>query len=165
MSCMPAPHPAEFRQRGRAGPYRRQTGGRAGLGGPDLGVDAGQFLDEFAGELVAGLGDDADGCRCGAQQVAGLPAGEELLGPAGDQLEQVLVDTAEYHDAGSVRARPSSSRRSTNSRNATVMSSTCTSRRPGLRSRAMATLCASTGSVLRPCPVSNTRTRADSLAG
>ena len=65
----------------------------------------------------------------------------------------------------SVRARPSSSRRSTSSRSATVASSATTARRPGLRSPATATLWASTGSVLRPWPVSNTRTRADSFAG
>ncbi len=65
----------------------------------------------------------------------------------------------------SVRARPSSSRRSTSSRSTTVASSAATARRPGLRSPATATLCASTGSVLRPCPVSKTRTRADSFAG
>src|SRR5690349_11987988 len=65
----------------------------------------------------------------------------------------------------SVRVRPSSSRRSTSNRSTTVKSSAATIRRPGLRSPATATLCASTGSVLRPCPVSKTRTRADNLAG
>jgi hypothetical protein len=33
--------------------------------GPDLRVDGGQLLDEFASELVAGLGDDADSRRHG----------------------------------------------------------------------------------------------------
>src|SRR4051812_21724338 len=65
----------------------------------------------------------------------------------------------------SVRARPSSSRRSTSSRSATVMSSATTWRRRELRRPATATLCASTGSVLRPWPVSNTRTRADNFGG
>jgi hypothetical protein len=33
--------------------------------GPDFGVDDGQLVDEFAGKLLMGLGDDADRCRCG----------------------------------------------------------------------------------------------------
>jgi len=49
----------------------------------DLGVDGGQFVDEFTGQLVAGLGDDTRRRRRGAQQVAGLAAGEELLAPPG----------------------------------------------------------------------------------
>ena len=40
------------------------------------------------------------GCRRGAQQVAGLAAGEELLRSAGDQLEQQLVDAADDLGAG-----------------------------------------------------------------
>ena len=64
-----------------------------------------------------------------------------------------------------VRAAPSSSRRSASSRSATVASSTCTTRRPGVRSATTATECASVASVLRPCPVENTRTRADNFAG
>ena len=35
------------------------------VSGSDLGVDDGQVLDEFPGELVAGLGDDVHRLRCG----------------------------------------------------------------------------------------------------
>ncbi|RZU76001.1 hypothetical protein EV384_4594 [Micromonospora kangleipakensis] len=128
---------------------------------PDLGVDRGQFLDEFAGQIVTGLGDDAVRWRRGAQQVAGLATGEELLRSARDEFEQQVMDAAD----GLGAARPSSSRRSTSSRITTVTSSGVTVRRPRLRRPATATLCASTASVLRPWPVSKTRTRADSLAG
>ena len=65
----------------------------------------------------------------------------------------------------SVRVLPSWSRRSTSSRNATVVSSACTRRRPVVRKATTATLRASTGSVLRPWPVVNTLARADSFAG
>src|SRR3954447_6628825 len=37
------------------------------VGCPDLGVDHGEFLDEFPGEVVTGLGDDALRQDCGAQ--------------------------------------------------------------------------------------------------
>ena len=68
--------------------------------GPDLRVDDGQLLDELTGELVAGLGHDAHRCRGGAQQVAGLAAGEELFRPARDELEQQVVDAADNLGAG-----------------------------------------------------------------
>ncbi|MFD0578017.1 hypothetical protein [Dactylosporangium darangshiense] len=69
--------------------------------GSDLRVDGGEFVDELAGEVVAGLGDDAGRRWRGAQQVAGLAAGEELLRPAGDQLQQQAVDPADRLGAGS----------------------------------------------------------------
>jgi len=47
----------------------------------------------------------------------------------------------------------------------TRSSSTSTRTRPGVRSATIATECASTGSVLRPSPVANTRTCTDSFAG
>jgi hypothetical protein len=56
----------------------------------------------------------------------------------------------------SVRLRPRVSRRSTSSRSATVVSSAVTSRKPFVRNATTATLWASTGPVLRPCPVANT---------
>ena len=59
-----------------------------------------ELLDEFRGELVAGLGDDVHRSGAVSQQVAGLAAGEELLRPAGDQLEQQLVDAADDLGAG-----------------------------------------------------------------
>ncbi len=63
------------------------------------------------------------------------------------------------------RLRDSSSRRSANSRS-TVRSSSATSlRSPRVRSATTAIECASVASVLRPWPVSNTRTRAASFAG
>jgi len=68
--------------------------------GPDLRVDDGELVDEFAGQVMAGLGDDAHRCRRGAQQVAGLPAGEEFLRPAGDQLQQQVMDAADDLGAG-----------------------------------------------------------------
>jgi hypothetical protein len=45
------------------------------VGGPDFGVDDGQFIDELTGQLVAGLGHDAHRRRRGTQQVAGLGRG------------------------------------------------------------------------------------------
>ncbi len=65
----------------------------------------------------------------------------------------------------SVRAWPSRSRRSASSRSATVASSTATCRKPLARKAATATEWASTGSVLRPCPVASTRAHADNFAG
>jgi hypothetical protein len=65
----------------------------------------------------------------------------------------------------SVRAAPSSSRRSASSRSATVRSSGRTWRSDRVRNAPTATECASVASVLRPCPVENTRVRADSFAG
>ena len=44
--------------------------------------------------------DDADRLRRGPQKVAGLAAGQELLGSAGDQLEQQHVDAADDLGAG-----------------------------------------------------------------
>jgi hypothetical protein len=67
---------------------------------PDLGVDRSEVVDEFTGEIVAGLGNDADRRRRRAQQVAGLAAGEELLRPTGNQLEQQVVDAADGLGAG-----------------------------------------------------------------
>jgi hypothetical protein len=76
---------------GRADPV--EVGQRAAAGldelaellvrSPDLGVEDGQFVDELTGQVVAGLGDDARRRGRGAQQVAGLAAGEELLAPPG----------------------------------------------------------------------------------
>ena len=59
--------------------------------GFDLLVDDGEFVDQLGGELAAGLADDVTGAGRGAQQGAGLAAGEELLRPAGDQLQQQVV--------------------------------------------------------------------------
>lgn len=131
------------------------------VGGADLGVDGGEFVDEFAGQVVAGAGDDALRQDRGAQQVGGLAAGEVLLRPARDEEQQQLMDAADEVGTGPAEfVAPVDSRRTT-----TVVSSTLTGRRSRLRRPATATLCASTGSVLRPWPVSKTRTRAESFAG
>jgi hypothetical protein len=41
------------------------------------------------------------GAGASAQQVAGLAAGEELLGPAGDRLQQQVMDATHSLGAGS----------------------------------------------------------------
>jgi hypothetical protein len=63
------------------------------------------------------------------------------------------------------RAWDTSSRRSASSRDTTRSSSSASCRSPRVRSATMAIEWASVASVLRPCPVSNTRTRAASFAG
>ena len=63
------------------------------------------------------------------------------------------------------RRRLSASRRSTSSRSASSSPSTCSTRRVLVRTATAAMECASWASVLRLCPVSNSRTRAASLAG
>jgi hypothetical protein len=54
----------------------------------------------FPGQVVAGPGDDTDRRGGGAQQVAGLAAGEELLRPARDTFQQQGVDAADGLGAG-----------------------------------------------------------------
>ena len=97
----------------------------------------------------------------GVEQGAGLPRGQELLRPAGDELEQQLVQPVERLGAGAAQLVAAVGEQP--QRDGGVVDVTC--RRPGLRRAATATQWASAGSVLRPWPVSNTRARADSFAG
>ena len=88
-----------------------------------------EFGDQLGGEPAAGAPDQVHAAGRVFEQGAGLRGGQELLRPAGHQFQQQLVDAVER----SVRARPSPSRRSTSSRNATVASSAVTCRKPLLR--------------------------------
>jgi hypothetical protein len=60
---------------------------------------------------------------------------------------------------------PSDRRRSARIRSTASCWSSATGRRPDMRVATRATECASVASVLRPCPVANTRARADSFGG
>ncbi len=79
---------------------------------------------------------------------------------AAREVAEHLVDLAV-----AVRRATSSVRRSDSSRNATVSSSNPTACRPGVRSATRATVRASAGSFLRPCPIEKIRARVASFAG
>jgi hypothetical protein len=126
----------------------------------DLLVGGDKFVDQLGGQPAAGLADHIAG-SAGVEQGAGLLRGQELLGAAGHEFQQEVVQPADDLGAGPAELVAGS----TSSRNATVVSSTATCRRPGVRNATTATLRASTGSILRPWPVAKTRARADSFAG
>lgn len=126
----------------------------------DLPVDPVELDDELGGQLAARPAHDVTRAH-GREQRLGLVADRNVFAPPGISSTSSRCSRFTVN----VRAAPSSSRRSASSRSATVASSTCTARRPGVRCATTATEWASVASVLRPCPVENTRARADSLAG
>jgi hypothetical protein len=61
------------------------------LASPDLAVDAFQLGDQFGNKPPAGLAGDVTR-PADRDQGTGLRRGQELLGPAGEQLQQQPVD-------------------------------------------------------------------------
>jgi len=164
-----------------AGDVGEQPGGAGGpdavqvhQGGPAGGDQPGELLVQGPGLVVNGLelagqpdGEPAAGLAGqvpwldGGDHGAGLPGGQELHGPAGQHSSSSRCSRLMTW----VRGRPSSSRRPASMAITTRSSSGLTWTRPGARRAASATQCASTGPVLRPLPVANTRTCADSSGG
>ena len=100
------------------------------VGGLDLLVDGGEFVDQLRGQLAAGACPTMSRGRTVSSSARACGADRNFFAPPGISSSSSWCSRLTV----SVRARPSSSRRSTSSRNATVVSSTATCRRPRLRS-------------------------------
>ncbi|GAA4586883.1 hypothetical protein GCM10023107_04100 [Actinoplanes octamycinicus] len=80
---------ADAVEAGQLGAGGGQHGRQLPVGCFDLGVQGGELVDQVAGQLIAGGGDDVAGRDADAfEQGAGLVGGQVLLRAAGDQFEQ-----------------------------------------------------------------------------
>jgi hypothetical protein len=139
--------------------------GQGGAGGGEQRIEfLVRLLLALAGpfQVADQLGGDPASClarsipRAGpGQQRPGLSCRQVLLRPAGDQPGQQRCSWETIRVWSSPRER----RRSARIRSTASCWSPATRRRPGIRVAASATECASVASVLRPCPVANTRVR------
>jgi hypothetical protein len=130
------------------------------VGGLLAGVDPLEVGGELGGDAAAGLAGGVPRPDLGQQRL-GLRGGQVLLRPARDELEQQVVQLRDH--AGVVLAeRPAPVGQDAQHSELLVVDDR---RRPAMRVPTSATECASVASVLRPWPVENTRTRADSFGG
>jgi hypothetical protein len=119
-----------------------------------------QVADQLGGNRAAGLACGIAGADLGQQRL-GLGRGQVLLRPAGDQFQQQMVQLG-HHPRVVLTQGTSPVGQDPQHRELLIVSN---GRSLCMRVAASATACASVASVLRPCPVANTRIRAGSLAG
>ena len=161
------PRPAAVRPRGADAAQAQQRGAGGGDEGLELfvrgllaGVDPFEVCDELGRDPLTGLAHRVARSDPGEQDL-GLGGGEVLLRATGQHFQQDPVIWLTLR----VCSSPIERRRSTSSCSTSSWVSETTGRSPAIRVPTSATECASVASVLRPCPVANTRARADSLAG
>jgi len=123
----------------------------------DLLVHGDQVADQLGREPAPGAPDEVAGPD-GVEQGAGLVGGQELLRPAGQQLEQEFVDAVEQVGAGVSEAVAAVDQQPQRDRH--IIDRNLAN--PLARNAATATLCASTGSVLRARRVAESRAPAGS---
>ncbi len=123
-------------------------------------IDPLQVRDQLGRDPLAGLAATSRG-RTPARMVLACAADKNVFAPPGTSSSSRACSWAILRVCSSPRER----RRSTSSRSTVSCSSATTGRSPAIRVPTSATECASVASFLRPCPVANTRARADSFGG
>ena len=145
----------------QGGPAGGDQPGELFVQGPGLLIDRPGLAGQLHGEPAAGLAGQVPRLD-GGDQRAGLPGGQELPGPAGQQSPAAAGAAGRRPGCGPGRARRGG-RRACPLPPGPPRARTWT--RPGARKAASATECAPAGPVLRPLPAANTRTCADSSGG